>query len=175
MLRLGRALRARSCSAKTAAIVWPSDGDGVSERTCLAIVLAAGEGTRMRSRVPKVLHAVGRRSLLSHVLTTVQAAGTSAAAVVIGPGHSAVDTEVKRIAPCAQVFVQHERRGTAHAALCAAALVERGWDDVLIAFADSPLVRPATWRALRNAIAKDAAVAVLGFRPANPLGYGRLI
>jgi bifunctional UDP-N-acetylglucosamine pyrophosphorylase/glucosamine-1-phosphate N-acetyltransferase len=129
----------------------------------------------MRSRLPKVLHRIGGSSLLSHVLATVQAAGTGAAAVVIGPDHGALAAEVKRLAPAAEIFVQHERRGTAHAVLSAAKMMERGWDDVLIAFADSPLIRPATWSRLRNAVAEQAAVAVLGFRPADPVGYGRLI
>jgi bifunctional UDP-N-acetylglucosamine pyrophosphorylase/glucosamine-1-phosphate N-acetyltransferase len=129
----------------------------------------------MRSRLPKVLHKVGGASLLSHVLATVQAAGTGATAVVIGPDHGALAAEVKRLAPAAEIFVQNERRGTAHAVLCAAQMMERGWDDVLIAFADSPLIRPATWGRLRSAVSERAAVAVLGFRPADPFGYGRLI
>src|SRR5262249_48905580 len=72
-------------------------------------------------------------------------------------------------------FVQHERRGTAHAVLAAKAALARGADDILIVFADTPLVTPATLARLRAALAEGTAVAVLGFRPADPSGYGRLI
>ena len=88
-------------------------------RSCLAIVLAAGEGTRMRSARPKVLHAIAGRSLLAHVLTAVAGANTSSVAVVIGPGQDAVAGEAKRVLPSVSCFVQHERKGTAHAVLAA--------------------------------------------------------
>ena len=150
-------------------------GDFVSARTCLTIVLAAGEGTRMRSRHPKVMHAIGGRSLLAHVLAAVASAGTTATAVVIGTGQEDAAAEVKRIVPDADVFIQAERRGTAHAALCAREALGRGADDVLVVFGDTPFVPAATLAKLRDAIAGGAAVAVLGFRPADPTGYGRLI
>lgn len=129
----------------------------------------------MRSRLPKVLHQVGGRSMLAHVLDAVQEAGVTATAVVVGPGHDAVAGEVARHAPGAQVFVQEERRGTAHATLRAAPMIAQGFDAVLIAFGDTPLVRPATLSALRAAVGGEAGVAVLGFRPVDPTGYGRLI
>ena len=144
-------------------------------RTCLAVVLAAGEGTRMRSARPKVLHSIAGRPLLAHVLGAIADAGVTATAVVIGPGEEAVAAEVKRTAPAAQCFVQKERRGTAHAVLAARAAIERGADDILIVYGDTPLNQPASLLRLRQALADGAAVAVLGFRAANPLGYGRLI
>ena len=88
------------------------------ERSCLAIVLAAGEGTRMRSARAKVLHEVGGRSLLAHVLDAVRAAGSTATAVVIGPDAEPVAAEAKRVLPDGDIYVQSERRGTAHAVLC---------------------------------------------------------
>src|SRR5215467_9854316 len=97
-------------------------------RTCLAIVLAAGEGTRMRSARPKVLHPLTGRSLLAHVVGAIGQAGVTATAVV------------KRVCPAAECFVQRERRGTAHAALAARAAIERRGDDVLIVYGDTPLV-----------------------------------
>jgi bifunctional UDP-N-acetylglucosamine pyrophosphorylase / glucosamine-1-phosphate N-acetyltransferase len=100
----------------------------MADRTCLAIVLAAGDGTRMRSQRPKVLHAIAGRSLLAHVLEAVRAAGGTATAVVIGPGADAVAAEARRV-------LQH----------------------------------------MRDALAKGAGVVVLGFRPLDPTGYGRLI
>ncbi|MGE0749219.1 MAG: bifunctional UDP-N-acetylglucosamine diphosphorylase/glucosamine-1-phosphate N-acetyltransferase GlmU [Variibacter sp.] len=147
----------------------------VLSRTCLTIVLAAGEGTRMRSRLPKVLHRVGGRTLIGHVLARINEAGATATAVVIGPDHDALAAEVKRLAPSAEIFVQDERRGTAHAVLSARTALARGADDVAIVFGDTPFVRPQTLQRLRDALAAGAAVAVLGFRPADPTGYGRLI
>jgi bifunctional UDP-N-acetylglucosamine pyrophosphorylase / glucosamine-1-phosphate N-acetyltransferase len=144
-------------------------------RTCLAIVLAAGEGTRMRSARPKVLHTVAGQSLLAHVLAAVKAAGTTATAVVIGPGQDDVAAEAKRVLPGAAIFVQRERRGTAHAVLAAKAAIDKKPDDILIVYGDTPLIRPATLQKLRASLGKGAAVAVLAFRPPDPTGYGRLI
>src|SRR5665213_2284963 len=144
-------------------------------RTCLAIVLAAGEGTRMRSPRPKVLHAVAGQSLLAHVLAAVGQAGVTATVVVIGPGQDDVAAEAKRVLPDAAVFVQRERRGTAHAVLVAKSAIERTPDDILVVYGDTPLIRPATLAALREPLAEGAAIAVLAFRPSDPTGYGRLI
>jgi bifunctional UDP-N-acetylglucosamine pyrophosphorylase/glucosamine-1-phosphate N-acetyltransferase len=149
----------------------------VSARTCQTIVLAAGEGTRMRSRIPKVLHPLAGRSMLGHVLAAVAEAGADRTAVVVGPDHDAVAAAVTRIAPHAETFVQTDRRGTAHAALCARqAIARNAADAVLIVFGDTPLIRPATLARLPAAVGPGgAAVAVLGFRAADPTGYGRLI
>jgi bifunctional UDP-N-acetylglucosamine pyrophosphorylase / glucosamine-1-phosphate N-acetyltransferase len=147
----------------------------MSVRSCLAIVLAAGEGTRMRSAKPKVLHEVAGRSLLAHVLTAVAKAGMTSAAVVVGPGQDKVTAEARRILPDAATFTQHERRGTAHAVLAARPALERPVDDILIVYGDTPLIRPETLARLRAPLAQGAALVVLGFRPSNPTGYGRLI
>lgn len=144
-------------------------------RQLLVIVLAAGEGTRMLSSLPKVLHAVAGRPMLSHVLDAALAAGAAKIAVVVGPDHDKVAAEVRRVAPDAEVFVQSERRGTAHAVLAARSALERGYDDVVVMYGDTPLVRPETIGALRGPLAGGAAVTVLGFRPDDPFGYGRLV
>ena len=144
-------------------------------RRLLVIVLAAGEGTRMKSALPKVMHKVAGRSMVGHVLETARAAGAAEIAVVIGPDHEQVEAEVHRLVPAASVFVQRERLGTAHAVLAAAAALERGYDDILVMYGDTPLVRPQTLEALRAPLAEGAGLAVLGFRPADPTGYGRLI
>jgi bifunctional UDP-N-acetylglucosamine pyrophosphorylase/glucosamine-1-phosphate N-acetyltransferase len=144
-------------------------------RTCLAIVLAAGEGTRMRSARPKVLHALAGKTLLAHVLDTAAKTGITATAVVIGPGQDAVAAEANRISPDAAIFVQAERRGTAQAVLAAKPAIAEGPDEILILYGDTPLFRPQTLERLRAPLAEGAALAVLGFRPADPSGYGRLI
>ncbi len=147
----------------------------MAERSLLVIVLAAGEGTRMKSRLPKVLHRIGGYTMLRHVLTAANAAGATRLAVVVGPDRDDVAAEAHAVAPHAQVFVQRERLGTAHAVLAARAALEEPCDDVLVLYADTPLIRPETLLALRQPLADGAAVAALGFRPADPTGYGRLI
>jgi bifunctional UDP-N-acetylglucosamine pyrophosphorylase/glucosamine-1-phosphate N-acetyltransferase len=144
-------------------------------RTCLSIVLAAGEGTRMRSGQPKVLHALAGRSLLAHVLHAARIAQGTSTAIVVGAGNEMVAAEAKQASPGAEIYAQSERRGTAHAVLAAKAAIARGADDIVIIFGDTPLIRAQTLERLREALAKGAAVAVLGFRPADPAGYGRLV
>ena len=144
-------------------------------RSCLAIVLAAGEGTRMRSRRPKVLHSVAGRSLLAYVLGAIADAGVRRVAVVIGPGQDAVIAEASRVMPGAETFVQRERRGTADAVLAAKAAIAKGVDDVLVVYGDTPFIRAQTLERLRAPLADGAAVAALAFRPSDPTGYGRLI
>ncbi len=129
----------------------------------------------MRSILPKVLHSVGGRTLLAHVLTAAKQAGGGDIAVVVGPDHDAVEREAGIFAPKAKIFEQRQRRGTAHAVLAARTAIARRPDDILVMFGDTPLVRPQALRDLRHALAQGATVAALGFRPADRSGYGRLI
>ena len=144
-------------------------------RTSLTIVLAAGEGTRMRSSIPKVLHPVAGQSLLAHVLRAAPKGIGASLAIVIGPDHQAVADEVQRLRPDAATFTQRERLGTAHAVLAARQAIARGADDVLIAFGDTPLISAATFERLRAPLQDGATLAVLGFHAADPTGYGRLL
>lgn len=128
----------------------------------------------MRSARPKVLHAIAGRTLLAHVLETLAEFGASSTAVVVG-SQDAVAAEVRRVAPAASCFVQERRRGTAHAVLAAKPAIAMGFDDIIVVFGDSPLLRPAALARLRMPLAAGAAVAVAAFRPADPTGYGRLI
>ena len=129
----------------------------------------------MRSARPKVMHSLAGRTLLAHALAAVAAIGPDATAVVVGPGQDEAAAEAKRLVPGAECFVQRRRQGTAHAVLTAKVMIERGADDILIVYGDTPLIRPATLERLRAPLATGASVAVLGFRPADPAGYGRLI
>ncbi len=139
-------------------------------------MLAAGEGTRMRSSRPKVLHPIAGEPLINHVLAAVGAAAAgSDVAVVIGPGADAVGEAVRARLPQTDIFVQAERRGTGHAVLAARPALERGAQDVLIVYGDTPLISPQTLAGLRESLAAGAAVVVLGFRPPDPTGYGRLL
>lgn len=146
------------------------------EFSTLAVILAAGQGTRMRSALPKVMHCIGNRPLLGHVLATCEAAGVDRLAVVVGPDAPPVTEYLAAAAPAARRFVQRERLGTAHALLAARdALEAHSQGCVLVLFGDSPLVSIETLEKLRCALIDGAAVAVAGFTTAMPGGYGRLL
>ena len=147
----------------------------MTARSSLTVVLAAGEGTRMRSAMPKVLHPVAGQSLLAHVLAAAPKGAGCALAVVIGPNHQAVAEEARRVRPDAATFVQRERLGTAHAVLAARDAIARGADDLLVVFGDTPLISAETFKRLRAPLKNGAALAVLGFHAADPTGYGRLL
>lgn len=140
----------------------------------LAVILAAGLGTRMRSRLPKPLHLLAGRPMVAHVLDAARAAGFAEAAVVIGP-EPAFEAMHRAVAP-ASCFVQEERLGTAHAVLAAAPALEATAGEAMILYGDVPFVRPETMRALaarrREA---EAALALLAFRPRDAAQYGRVV
>ena len=137
----------------------------------VAIILAAGEGTRMKSSLPKVLHPIANRPMLLHVIEACRGAGVDRIDVVIGAGAEQVRQTVGDV----NFHEQSVRRGTAHAALAARSALEGGHDEVLVMFGDTPLVRTKTIHRLRKAMADGADVAVLGFQTDDPTGYGRLI
>src|SRR5215475_3878477 len=141
----------------------------------LIVILAAGMGVRMRSARPKALHAIAGRSLLGHVLAQAEAAGAAGIAVVVAPGMAEVRAEALARAPSAQLFEQMTQAGTGDAVLAARPALEGHRGDVIVLFADSPLIEPATLEQLRAALDAGAAVAVLGFEAEDPTGYGRLI
>jgi len=147
----------------------------MTDSALLVVVLAAGKGVRMRSALPKVLHPIGGRSMLAHVLATVGALGAKRIAVVVGPGMEAVRSEAASAAPGIEVFEQSEQLGTAHAVLAARAALERHRGTVLVLFADSPLTEGATLRRMIEALDGGAHIAVLGFEPEDPSGYGRIV
>jgi len=147
----------------------------MSQRTCLSIILAAGEGTRMKSAMPKVLHEIAGLPMFAHVTSAAAAAGAGDIALVVGHGADEVVKAAAVHAPSATHFLQAERKGTAHAVLAARAAIERGYDDVLVMFGDTPLLSSEAISGVRARLAEGAAVAVMGFRTDKPAGYGRLI
>src|SRR3954471_13699885 len=165
----------RAAVARWRRLIRPIDRISMTARSSLTIVLAAGEGTRMRSNLPKVLHPVASESLLAHVLAAAPKGAGTSLAVVIGPDHQAIADEAKRIRPDAFTFVQQDRLRTAHAVLAGRDAISRGGDDLLIAFRGTPLISAANFARLRARLAKGAAIAALGFRAADPAGYGRFI
>lgn len=147
----------------------------MTSRSCLTIILAAGEGTRMKSAMPKVLHKVAGLPMVGHVAKAALSAGGGEVAVVVGRGADDVRASIKPFAPGVETYLQTERLGTAHAVLAASAAIERGFDDLLIMFGDTPLIEAEPLVRARELIAEGNAVAVVGFRTPEPAGYGRLI
>ena len=155
-----------------ATYVW-ENGAGMTE--LLSIILAAGEGTRMRSAMPKVLHPIGGLPMVSHAIRAAQSAGSRRIAVVIGPGHDAVRAAVSASVPDAWVFVQAERLGTGHAVKQARDAFTSSPGNVIVLYADTPLVTPATIAAITAKLDAGADIVVVGFEPDDPTGYGRLL
>ncbi|RVD51794.1 bifunctional UDP-N-acetylglucosamine diphosphorylase/glucosamine-1-phosphate N-acetyltransferase GlmU, partial [Mesorhizobium sp. M8A.F.Ca.ET.023.02.2.1] len=147
----------------------------MSQRTCLSVILAAGEGTRMKSALPKVLHQIAGLPMVAHVVKAAEAAGASGQALVIGHGADEMRKAAAKFAPKAETFVQDKRLGTAHAVLAAREAISKGYDDVLVMFGDTPLIDADALTVARLKLAEGAAVVVIGFRPPSPTGYGRLI
>jgi len=145
----------------------------MTHRPAAAIVLAAGQGTRMKSDRPKVMHAVGGRPLIGHVLAGLAETAIERIVVVIGPGMD----EVKAAVAPHPTVVQAERLGTGHAVLQAKAALADFAGDVLVVYGDTPFVGGDTYDRLRAARAAEAAppVVVMGFMPEDPEGYGRLV
>jgi bifunctional UDP-N-acetylglucosamine pyrophosphorylase/glucosamine-1-phosphate N-acetyltransferase len=141
----------------------------------LIVVLAAGKGVRMQSALPKVLHTIGGRTMLAHVLASARAAGADELAVVVGPHMEAVRIEALKEAPEARIYEQPQPNGTAGALLAAREALERHEGDIAVVFADVPLLRPETVRALIGALEEGAQLAVLAFEGDAAAGYGRLI
>ena len=144
-------------------------------RTCQAVILAAGEGTRMRSAVAKVLHPVACLPMLGHVLRAAEAAGASRQTVVVGPNAKPLRDFLAKAAPKSEVYEQTERLGTAHAVLAARNGLRHPTDDVLILYGDTPLLTPATLQSVRMALEQGADVVVVGFVAEDPSGYGRIL
>ena len=150
-------------------------------RPSAAIVLAAGQGTRMRSARPKVLHPIGGRSLLAHAVHAVAELEPEHLVVVVGHGGEEVGAAVtelgKLLARPVRAAVQEQQLGTGHAVQCAlAALPADLAGPVLVSYGDVPLLEAGTLAALAaEHAATGAAVTVLTSEPADPFGYGRVL
>ncbi|TCO72571.1 bifunctional UDP-N-acetylglucosamine diphosphorylase/glucosamine-1-phosphate N-acetyltransferase GlmU [Rhodovulum euryhalinum] len=138
------------------------------------IILAAGQGTRMQSDRPKVLHEVAGAPLIAHAMAAGAALDPVRTVIVAGHGADAVRAAVLDLDPDAAVVEQTEQLGTAHAAAQARAALDGVTGDVIVLYGDTPFIRPETLAAMAEARAHHAVV-VLGFEPADPGRYGRLV
>ena len=140
-----------------------------------AVILAAGQGTRMKSPLPKVLHKVGGRTMLDRAIDAAQALGCERIVVVVGAHSPAVSAHVAARLGQAGVAVQNPPLGTAHAVLAARDALAGFAGDVLVTNADCPLLSASDLEPLFAARAQGADLAILAFEPADAASYGRVI
>lgn len=146
----------------------------MNKRAIAAVILAAGYGARMKSALPKVLHNVGGRPMLTHVMATAEELAPERLAVVIGAQAPVVGEAARSFRADAVVAVQNPPRGTGDAVKQAMPALAGFSGVVLVLYADTPLVTAPCLRALAAQVEKGVAVAVLGFHPKDAGAYGRL-
>jgi len=145
------------------------------QRRFAVVILAAGQGTRMRSDTHKVLHPIASRPLLLHLLDQVDAVGADKRVVVVGKGRDQVEAAIA--GRDVDIAIQAEQKGTGHAVQQAAEALA-GYDGpVIILYGDTPFVEAETLRRMVDRLDSDGApgVVVLASSPADPLKYGRII
>jgi bifunctional UDP-N-acetylglucosamine pyrophosphorylase / glucosamine-1-phosphate N-acetyltransferase len=136
------------------------------------VILAAGKGTRMKSKLPKVLHKLAGKPLVEHVIDAVRDLGPKETVLVLGPESE----EVGALYPHTLSVIQYDRLGTGHAVSVTSEVLEGKDRDVLILFGDTPLVKTSTLNAMIDAknSGSNVSLVVAGFEPADPLRYGRV-
>ncbi len=138
------------------------------------IILAAGKGTRMKSDLPKVLHKIAGAPMLVHAMQSSEAITPSRMIIVAGHGAELVEKAASDYNPAAEIVLQTEQNGTAHAADMARDALNGFDGDAIVLFGDTPFISPETLTKVFEA-RKTADVVVLGFQAEVPGGYGRLI
>lgn len=147
-----------------------------AHRPAAVIVLAAGEGTRMKSATPKVLHTISGRSLVGHVVAAARALEPEHLLVVVGHAREQVTAHLAGTDAAVRTAVQYEQNGTGHAVRAGLAELPELTGTVVITAGDTPLLTPDTLRALVEAHAADGnAVTVLTAEVPDPTGYGRIV
>jgi bifunctional UDP-N-acetylglucosamine pyrophosphorylase/glucosamine-1-phosphate N-acetyltransferase len=145
-------------------------------RLSALVVLAAGEGTRMKSATPKVLHKMLGRTLLGHVLAATDSLAAGTTLIVVGHGKDEVVEHVQHVAPSAGVVEQAEQRGTGNAVAVALTVLPNVSGSLMVVCGDTPLLTSETLQRLCAVHDEEAAAAtVLTSRAADPFGYGRVV
>jgi bifunctional UDP-N-acetylglucosamine pyrophosphorylase/glucosamine-1-phosphate N-acetyltransferase len=138
------------------------------------VIMAAGKGTRLKSKRPKVLHEIGGRPLLAHVIAAA-ARVVPASHMFVIVGHQAEHVRGAVAHTGVQFISQAEQRGTGHAIMCARAAVEQ-YQNILVLSGDVPLIRPETLAQIRDFhLSRKAAMTILTAEPEDPFGYGRVL
>ncbi|MEM0986975.1 MAG: bifunctional UDP-N-acetylglucosamine diphosphorylase/glucosamine-1-phosphate N-acetyltransferase GlmU [Pseudomonadota bacterium] len=140
-----------------------------------AVILAAGQGTRMKSSMPKVMHKVGGRAMVDWSIALARAVGCARIVVVCAPGQSVLQAHVTAQLGEGSVAIQEEPLGTGHAVRAAEPLLHGQDCKLAVMFGDTPLIQAEAADALFNALSEDVALGVLGFDAEDPGAYGRLI
>jgi bifunctional UDP-N-acetylglucosamine pyrophosphorylase/glucosamine-1-phosphate N-acetyltransferase len=140
-----------------------------------AVILAAGKGTRMKTPLPKVLHEIGGRPMLAWSVALAKQLGCKRSVVVVGPDMPALSEAAAKLVGADNVAVQKEQLGTANAVDAARAQLAGVDGQVIVLYADTPLVPPEAGERAFEALDRGASVCVLGFRAALPNRYGRLV
>ena len=144
----------------------------MAKRQLAVLILAAGKSTRMKSSISKVLHPVGGRSLIGHVLAMADSLSPDRVNIIIGNDMDMTRQAVAPI-PC---IVQDPPKGTGHAVQCARDALDGFEGDILVLYGDTPLLNAGTIQEMRRAAeAGPTSVVVLGFRPDDAAAYGRLV
>jgi bifunctional UDP-N-acetylglucosamine pyrophosphorylase/glucosamine-1-phosphate N-acetyltransferase len=140
------------------------------------IILAAGEGTRMQSTIPKVLHQVASRPLIGYVIELAQEIKAKEQVMVVGPNMQELETYAQQSNPQLTCIVQQNRRGTADAVKVGLQALQ-GDEDVLVLYGDTPFISKASIESMYELLQSNpkTAVVVLGFAPRDPAQYGRLV
>ena len=138
-----------------------------------AIILAAGQGTRMKSALPKVMHPVGGIPMIGHMVAALKAADVARIVAVIAPGQESVASYLKGLG--VETVIQDKQLGTGHAAACAASALKGFKGDAFVFYGDTPLLTPETIRKIGDGLTGKTGMVVVAFRPADPGAYGRLI
>jgi bifunctional UDP-N-acetylglucosamine pyrophosphorylase / glucosamine-1-phosphate N-acetyltransferase len=138
-----------------------------------SIILAAGQGTRMKSKLPKVLHPLLGRPMLQYIVDAANQVGATRTIVVVGfGGQKVIDT----LGPQQQYVWQNEQKGTGHAVMMARDILSKLTGDLLVLYGDTPLLRAETIKELLDTKKKEqATAAVLTTKLKNPAGFGRII
>lgn len=140
-----------------------------------AVILAAGQGTRMKSPKPKVLHAVGGRAMLDRAIDAAERSGCTRIIVVAGAHSPQVSQHAAQRLGHDQVVIQDPPLGTGHAVLAARIALSDFEGDILVSYADTPLLDADAIGSLFSARETGADLAILGFEAADPAPYGRLV
>lgn len=140
-----------------------------------AIILAAGEGTRMRSSLPKALHPVGHLPLIAHVINAAASAGLDLPRLVLGAGGDEVADRLLNLGYAFERAEQTERLGTGHAVMMVRDAGHLPIGPTMVLLGDAPLVTPELITGALEQVGTGADVVVVGFEAADPTGYGRLI
>jgi bifunctional UDP-N-acetylglucosamine pyrophosphorylase / glucosamine-1-phosphate N-acetyltransferase len=148
-----------------------------SHRPASVIIMAAGQGTRMKSAIPKVLHEIGGRSLVGHAVVTARALSPEHLVVVVGTGRELVEAHLAEVDSGVRTAVQEQQLGTGDAVRCGLTAVPADFDGaVIVTSGDVPLLEAETLKELVAEHERSGnAVTVLSARVPDPTGYGRII